>query len=190
MSIDYFKDYICHSGGCTGADMYWEKCCDKYSIKTISYSFPDHKCDGRLPRILNNQELNEGWKHVKIAAITLNKTIDFLPSYMKGLLARNWFQVKNSEAIFAVSTFLNTKVVNGGTGWAVQMAVDNKKPIYVFEQNKEHWYNYSYDNDIFELCDIPKLTKNFAGIGARDLKKVGMIAMKNIFKNECNIKEK
>jgi len=35
------------------------------------------------------------------------------------LLARDWIQVKYSDAVFAVSTLQSDKTVNGGTGWAV-----------------------------------------------------------------------
>jgi len=33
---------ICHSGGCPGADMEWEREGEKYGVKTIAYSFYNH----------------------------------------------------------------------------------------------------------------------------------------------------
>ena len=58
----------------------------------------------------------------------------------------------------------------GGTGWAVQVAVDHKKPIYFFEQNDNQWYYYDYESDRFEIYEeIPKLTEKFAGIGTREI---------------------
>ena len=45
------------------------------------------------------------------------------------LLRKNWQQVKHSDAIFAVSTIANDDTVNGGTGWAVQMAIDNTNDV-------------------------------------------------------------
>ena len=46
------------------------------------------------------------------------------------------FSVMNSngDTVFAVSTFENDShtQVKGGTGWSVQMAIDNKKPMSVF----------------------------------------------------------
>ena len=44
-------------------------------------------------------------------------------------LKKNWQQVKHSDAIFAVSTIANDDTVNGGTGWAVQKAIDNTNDV-------------------------------------------------------------
>jgi hypothetical protein len=59
--------------------------------------------------------------------------------------------------------------VKGGTGYAVQMAINEGKPVYVFDGTKEGWYTYDYNLKDFVPTDIPTLTKNFAGIGSRTL---------------------
>lgn len=179
--------YLNHSGGCPGSDMEWENESIKYGINTIAYSFPGHHQEGKNPKILNESELNEGFDNVKIAEKGIKRPlfkIQYQP-YIKNLLSRNWFQVKNAEAIYAIGTFFNNKhsLVNGGTGWAVQMAINNKKPIYLFEQNFNMWYEYNYFlNKFSPLLHIPKLTKNFAGIGTRKINDNGKNAIKEILK--------
>lgn len=42
-------------------------------------------------------------------------------------------QVKNSDAVFAIGHLVRG-IVDGGTGWAVQMAIDDGKPVYVYDQ--------------------------------------------------------
>ena len=124
------KDYICHSGGCPGADMMWENESSKYGIKTIAYSFYNHIQESNNRKILSIEELKEGYEATKIANKSLKTNInDVIYPYIRNLISRNWFQVKNSDAIFAIGTFADAEhvVVNGGTGWAVQMAVDNRK---------------------------------------------------------------
>ena len=69
-------NYICHSGGCAGADMMWETEGNKYGVKTIAYSFYNHQQDSSNQKILTVEELNEGFKHVMIAAKALNLTPD------------------------------------------------------------------------------------------------------------------
>lgn len=180
-------DYICHSGGCPGSDMMWETEGLKYGIKTISYSFRNHVQEGKFPKILTLQELAEGWEHVKIADRTLRKNVINLDSpYMRNLLCRNWFQVKNSDAIFAITTkFLTNETVDGGTGWAVQMAIDCDKPTFVFLQGQTGggWFRYKPITG-FECMygEKPKLTENFAGIGTRELNDYGRMAIRNILK--------
>lgn len=182
-NIPKIYGYICHSGGCPGADITWENESKRYGITTIAYSFLNHIHEGLHPKILNQNELAEGYEQVKLASVRLNMKTDFLPMYTKNLLARNWFQVKNADAVFAIGKMKNPFMVDGGTGWTVQMAILNKKPVFVFEQNMSLWHQYDFENDIFSpYKDVPILTPNFAGIGTRDINENGIAAIKEILK--------
>lgn len=181
-------NYICHSGGADGSDITWELEGEKYGVKTIAYSFYNHVQKSKNKRPLTVEELNEGMVAVGIANNTLKRRpLEIMYPYVKNLLARNWYQIKNSEAIFAIiAKFLGTqkKIVSGGTGWAVQMAIDNKKPVYVFDQIDNMWNKFNYETNIFDGIDyIPKLTENFAGIGTREIKENGINAIKEVYKH-------
>lgn len=176
------KKFTCHSGGALGSDITWENTCKKYNILTFAYSFKNHKQESKTPYILSDEQLEEGFEQVKISANKLNRNIQKITSYVKKLLSRNWFQVKNSEGIYAIGTIKNGKEVDGGTGWAVQMGINFKKIIFVFEQNENLWYQYNYEKEKFiPLYDkIPKLTEDFAGIGTREINQNGISAIENI----------
>ena len=184
-------NYICHSGGAEGADTVFELTCEEYEIKTITYSFPTHKSTSKNLKILTRQELVEGFQHIQIAAKSLNRNTLSSSPYVCALLARNWFQVKNSEAVFAIGEFEPKKMgifsrVKGGTGWAVQMAIDNNKEVYIFEQNENKWF-YFYKaldglNKFIPCTNIPKLTLNFAGIGTRKINDNGIQAIIDLCK--------
>ncbi len=178
--------YINHSGGCPGSDMMWEDEGYIYNVESIAYSFQGHKQESKTPKILNNEELLEGWEHVKIAEKSIGRPLFNIQSnpYVRNLLSRNWFQVKNADSIYAIGTFIDDKhkIVNGGTGWAVQMAIDNNKPVYVFEQNLNEWFIYHYpENEFKQIYSIPYLTQDFAGIGTRDLNINGEKAIKDLY---------
>lgn len=178
-------NYICHSGGCPGADMEWETQGEPYGVKTIAYSFKGHIQKGKNPKILTGAELDEGYEAVLRANKSLKRNVEYIPYYVKCLLCRNWFQVKNSEAIFAIAKkFLTKEIVDGGTGWAVQMAVDCQKPVFVFLQDVMGggWFRYMPVVG-FESChgEVPKLTKNFAGIGTREINEYGKNAIRKIY---------
>ena len=176
--------YTCHSGGCPGADMTWENEGLKYGIKTIAYSFYNHVQEGRNRKILSVEELNEGYDNVKIASKGLRRDADPPYPYVRNLLCRNWFQVKNADTIFAIGMFIDHKRVSGGTGWAVQMAVDNKKPVFVFDQIDNKWTTFNYDTENFESIDyIPTIPTNFAGVGTRKINSNGITAVQNILKH-------
>ena len=74
-------------------------------------------------------------------------------------------------------------LVDGGTGWAVQMAIDTNKGAYFFEQNENSWFLFNRDKMEFEKVDyIPTLTKNFAGIGTREINENGKKAIAAVYK--------
>lgn len=185
------NEYICHSGGCEGADMAWEEIGYHYNVNTIAYSFYNHRQHGRNQKILTTEELHEGYTAARIASKSINKPFDTIQyPYIKNLLARNWFQVKNSEAIFAIAkSLLTNTIVEGGTGWAVQMAIDCDKPVYVWVPDSMdvtggYWCRYKPVVGFEGMRgEIPKLTKNFAGIGTRDLSDAGLSAIADVYKN-------
>jgi len=164
--------------------MEWETQGEKYGVKTIAYSFYNHVQQGKNPKILTGAELAEGFEAVKIASKGLKRNPNVAYPYVKHLLCRNWFQVKNAEAIFAIAKSMTDKVVEGGTGWAVQMAIDNNKPVYVFDQEANLWTTFIYPMDIFSPYGEPlKLTENFAGIGTREINENGKLAIQKIFEH-------
>ena len=113
------------------------------------------------------------------------------------LLARNWAQVKYSDEIFAIGHIVKngdtsktgfivtseSDSVDGGTGYAIQMAIDSTKTVYVYDQDDKSWYKWSYIIDKFiKLKGTPLiLCKNFAGIGTRNLNEYGKKAIEDVF---------
>lgn len=176
--------YINHSGGASGADSYWEKCGKRYNVKTIAYSFNGHNTRSANPYILSSDELAEGWEVVKSVSKYINRNLPH-QKYVQNLLSRNWFQVKNSSAIYAIGKIdRNTnKHVKGGTGWAVQMAITYGKPVFIFDQIQKSWFIYNISiNQFSEIDYIPTLTKDFAGIGTRELSFHGGTAIDAVYK--------
>jgi hypothetical protein len=183
-------NYVNHSGGCPGADMMWENEGYRYGVETIAYSFQGHHHDSKNPKVLSYDELKEGFEHVLIANKAVKRHPQGQAPYIKNLLARNWYQVVNSDAVFAVGMFDNKGQVSGGTGWAVQMAIDNQKPVYFFNQPTNSWYFYWYTTlghipvkkDFgFAPTEIPILVQNFAGIGTRKLSIEGQRAIIQVY---------
>jgi len=113
------------------------------------------------------------------------------------LLARNWAQVKYSNQVFAIGQIVNPgqkgsrgyasrakyQSVDGGTGWAISMSIQNKKDIYVYDQIKLKWFRWSYlSMGFIELEETPKIkTQNFAGIGTRQINEAGIRAIREVY---------
>ena len=150
--IDLTK-LICHSGGAPGADTVWETDGDLFAVKTRAYSYktPKHQS-------LNKVEISE--EDYKEGIIEVNKANKWLNRYgihkYMNLLARNWAQVKYSEQIFAIGAIIkpgdkNTKgyynkgkydIVDGGTGYAVMMGINNNREVFFFDQLRDKWFRW------------------------------------------------
>lgn len=185
---------MCHSGGAKGSDTYFENISLEYGVKVSAYSYKTDYHNSVNKVEISEEDYLEGVDKIKIANKTLKR-----PNISKhmNLLSRNWSQVKYSDQIFAIGSIINpgqldkkgrlsksnSQIVSGGTGYAVQMGIDNKKEVYVFEQDLKSWYKWCYTQDKFiKKSDSIKITKeNFAGIGTREINEYGISAIKNLF---------
>lgn len=193
-------NYTCHSGGALkkagednrrqSSDLVFEDIGHEFGVKTRSYSFKGHDTGSRKEYQVNTDDkkyaetLAEADVQYVLAAAALGKHETNKP-YVRNMMLRNWFQVKHADAIFAVGKLVGQGTqVDGGTGYAVQMAINNNKPVYVFNQNNNKWYKW--EGSGFELTDTPILTPNFAGIGTRDITDAGVEAIRTLFKRTFN----
>lgn len=175
------KGYTLHSGGAIGSDYAWGYVGSLYGLepeKINHYFYGRRTPHGNNP--ISSEQYLEGVEAVKKANKTL-KRVGY-EGYLC-LLARNWMQVKKSEAIYAIVEKFSNPIVLGGTGWAVQMAIDhNVEDIYIFHQGINVWLKYNYKTKLFDRIDyVPTLKKSFAGIGTRNLCPNGLQAIINVY---------
>ena len=177
------SDITIHSGMAVGADTAWAEAANEAGIKTIGHSFKGHG-SGKRPALetrneLTDAQLKEADVHLKKANKTLNRNMN-QDNFVLNLLRRNYYQVKDSEAVIAVSKIkpgTKGKIVEGGTGWAVQMGIDMGKPVYVFDQRHKVWAKWT--GETFEKIEgLPPKFKTFAGVGSREISEDGKQAIK------------
>ena len=165
------SEFINHSGGAYGGDTMWDLIGRKHGVQ-----------DHRHYRDENNTKLSKTLDRTGVEATILSKEqmdaarveIEKLlgkkyPNTVEGnLQVRNYYQVANADAVYAVATLSdNKKGVTGGTNTAVQLGIKLNKPVFVWDLTTEQWYKY--DGKQFSPSDTPTLTKNFAGVGTRDI---------------------
>jgi hypothetical protein len=171
------SEYTNHSGGALGSDSLWDEIGREYGVVNhMHYYYGQKTPKGNIE--LTKEQLEEGWQHV----LKANKTLNRRPEQYKNLLSRNWYQVKNADAVFAIGTFTNDMklTASGGTGWAVQMAIDSRKTVYLFDQDSNKWY-LSEEGSTFYETSTPILTFNFAGIGTREINEAGKQAIRDVY---------
>jgi hypothetical protein len=191
--IDLTK-ITCHSGGATGADTVWDEIGEEFGVKTKAYSYrtKSHVSPNKVE--ISDQDYEDGVVQITKANKTLGRF--GIHKYMS-LLARNWAQVKYSKQVFAIGTIIkageksvkgyknNSKndVVDGGTGYACMMAINQENDVFVFDQIKDKWFRWSYNSLRFvELKEVPLITEqDFAGIGTREIQPNGVKAIRDVY---------
>ena len=186
-----------HTGGAVGSDSYFEELSLKMGIRVRAYSYKTkyHTSPNKVE--ISDEDYNDGVQEINRANKSLNRW--GIHKYMN-LLARNWAQVKYSKQIIAIGKIVNPgqktergycrskhQSVDGGTGYAVQMAIDHQKEVFVFDQFDEKWFRWSYITMTFIESECPKISGDFAGIGSRQLNQSGMNAINNVFKKTFSI---
>lgn len=191
--LDTSKPITLHSGGADGADTYWGEISKQYGIKANHYRYGDMKKGNKT---ITKEDAKEGKEKVLIAGKQTGAISKYAKNIHKPELIRNWSQVKHSDTIIAVGhivskgekLFPNQKTdtrtaniiaVAGGTGYAVQMAINEGKPVYVYDQERKQWYKNI--NGKWSKSEIPIITNNFAGIGTRALNEDSKKAIRDVY---------
>ena len=194
-------EYTNHSGGAIGSDTQWDIIGKEFGMVNNRHYYTGEKGPKNAPLgnvdITNNPIAVEGASKVAQAA---KQMWGYKYNTMKDQrLIRNWAQVANSDAVFAIGTLgkegdiwkgdeksaeprkLLKFAVQGGTGYAVEMAIQAGKPVYVFDQVRNQWYKNI--NGEWSKSEVPTLTKNFAGIGTREINEAGKQAIRDVYAN-------
>lgn len=188
--FEALKGNICLSGGADGSDLQWGMNAGRDGQSVIHWSFEGHKSGAPAQEqvILTQEQLERADEALKRASKPLKRPWPGKRSQnVKSLLRRNWYQVRWAESVYAVGSFRHDGVVNGGTGWAVQMFLDRHAqlaqfeplPLYVFDQENGQWFQYVGG---WKAIDAPPKPQGiWAGIGTRELNSAGKWAIRNLF---------
>lgn len=198
MSIDLFNllneesknaKNVCYSGGAGGSDRFFGIWATKNGHELLHYGFKGHKYKGHDPsfNVIVPQELLDS-QEIKDLLNKANETLKRkVPSsgYVYNLLARNRYQILNTERVYCMVKEVNKKTVSGGTGWAVEMyRVSTEKPeIYAYCTTLNKCYEYDYKQGKFiEVFYVPTPHGKWTGIGTRSATIQHLNKFSNFFK--------
>lgn len=187
-----------HTGGALGSDSYFEKLSIEYGISVRAYSYKTKYHNSPNKVEISEEDYLDGVSEVNRANKFLNRW--GIHKYMN-LLARNWPQVKYSKQIIAIGRIVNPgqktskgycrstgQSVDGGTGYAIQMGINNMRDIWVFDQFMEKWFRWSYSSMSFVESECPSIMSNdFAGIGTREINQSGINAIEDVFRKTFSL---
>lgn len=182
------SDYTNHSGGAYGGDTFWDIIGREFGVtehkhyrdagnKSLSAQL---RKAGIEPTVLSKEEMDNA--RVAVENLLGKK----YPDTTEGnLQVRNYYQVANSDAVYAIAELSYeyrsaaertagadmslAKKVKGGTNTAVQLGITLNKPTYVWDISSKKWHQWDSSKNEFVEVATPTLTKNFAGVGSRDI---------------------
>ena len=193
--LDKFKTRMT-SGGAEGADRYFAEVMSELGAPVFHYSFEKHlptavRSKGEVVKLTESQ-LAEANKEMEKTSVNIDRPTGNLTDYVTDLIRRNWHVVKHAQSVYATAPIIKKgrnamRVVDGGTGWGIDMAIRHKKNVFVFDskqgskETSDSWHQYNYNTGTFQRLqgDPPKPPKNWAGIGTREISDVAKKAIKS-----------
>ena len=175
---------ILFSGGAAGAEAAFGACAEAHGIEEVNFTFEGHQeVRRRGVRALNHEELLAGDVSLEYVSRLMNRRYAEGPTIRK-VLQTLWYQVNSGQEIYVVGTILADGTVRGGTGWGAEFAKLCNKPLNVFDQEKDAWFNWAgaawktVDSATGPVIQHP----HFTGTGTRKLQANGLRAIEQLFK--------
>jgi hypothetical protein len=174
------------SGGAEGADTAWGEQAKKAGHQVHHFVFKGHhnsKIDGAV--IIPPDRLVEADPTMKrVNDEVLHRSFPAHSVFVTNLLRRNYFQVVNSDAVYAVAGIDGTSVF-GGTAWAIEafkILNPHSNNIFVFDQENDGWYRWNPETSCWvSIGTPPSPSGRWTGIGTWTLEHNGQEAIEALF---------
>ncbi|MCA1563841.1 MAG: hypothetical protein LC804_27540 [Acidobacteria bacterium] len=174
------EDVILFSGGAPGAEAEFGACAERHRIEEVNFTFDGHNIVRRRGvRVLNHEELQAGDVSLEYVSRLMHRRYTDSPT-LRRVLQTLWYQVNNGQEIYVVGAILEDGTVRGGTGWGAEFAKLCNKPLFVFDQEKRRWFEWTAND--WKECDTPVITHpHFTGTGTRLVNDDGKRAIEELF---------
>ena len=177
------EDFILFSGGAKGAEAEFGANAEQFGIEEVNFTFEGHRIvRQRGLRVLNHEELKNGDVSLEYVSQLMHRRYTATNTFRK-VLQSIWYQVNNGQEIYVIGEILEDKTIKGGTGWGAEFAKLCNKPLWVFDQKRDAWFNWNQADWIeCKSKDKPVIKHiHFAGTGTRFLEENGRKAVKELF---------
>src|SRR5262245_13364946 len=174
------NDFILFSGAAPGAEAEFGACAERHGIEEVNFTFDGHtEARRRGIRVLNHEEVRAGDVSLEYVARLMNRRYTHSPTIRK-ILQTLWYQINNGQEIYVVGVIQADRTVRGGTGWGAEFAKLCNKPLFVCDQEKDGWFEWS--GEAWKpQTDTPIVTHpQFTGTGTRHVQENGSRASEGL----------
>jgi len=179
------EDCILFSGGAQGTESEFGRAAERFGVEEVNFSFDGHRPERtRGLRVLNHEELLAGDVSLAYVSRLMHRRYPDTPTFRK-ILQSIWYQVNAGQEIYVVGAIQADRTVRGGTGWGAEFAKLCNKPLFVFDQAKNAWFEWDGDRDEWHQrasADVPVIAHvHFTVMGTRVLEDNGRRAIAELF---------
>ncbi len=179
------KQCVLYSGGAAGTEQFFGALAEGWGIEEVNYSFEGHQTERkRGVRVLTSEEL--ALKDVSLTYVSrlMNREYTQAPLFRKILQSICW-QVSSGSQVVVVGAIQPDNTVKGGTGWGAEFAKICNKPLLVFDQVRNGWFEWNKSEWV--PVEEPVVTQtHFCATGTRFLEDNGRDAIQGLFKRSFN----
>ena len=179
MQADVGSGFVLCTGGAKETDQLAEELGLQFGVQVEVIIPPGHS-RSRTITPLSPRVLTLANPHIEEAAEKLDKRVptDF---YIPQLIQRIYEIVRRADIVYAFGILEDDgRRVQGGTGWSVQLGLDQGKKVFLYDIESEAWFRSVYvhkrvegslEIDTVFICtsDKPTLHQNSAVVGSRVL---------------------
>lgn len=168
------------SGGARGSEAAFGAIAADYGIPEVNFTFKGHKQERVVGQyLLSESELRAGNVSLVYVSNRLNRV------YSEGTLIRRvlqtlWHMVSRSQQVFVIGEIQEDGTVVGGTGWSVELARMWDKELWVFDQARLAWYQWTTQDWVRGTPTISEA--NHCGTGTRYLTEEGKSAIEDLYR--------
>ena len=168
------------SGGAKGSEAAFGAAAEHWGLNEVNFSFPGRETERKRGVVeLTTEELERGAVSKAYIKAQLRRSFPQTEKFQL-LLKSIWHQVATASQVFVIGEIQEDNTVKGGTGWAAELARHFRKPMFVFDQSKNGWFQW--DVDVWKPVDSPHIMKTrFAGTGTRFISESGQKAITELF---------
>lgn len=180
------SENVCLSGGAIGADTAWGYAALRAGHKVIHYTFAGHTAAVANTVRLSDAEMLEADPALVAANRALKRRFPSGSNFVNNLLRRNFWQIRDTERVYAVAHLQGDRFVAGGTAWAIEMYLQRASAVpecYIFNTGQGCWFRWDAAAHMFLTIGgkPPVPHGRYTGIGTRDLDGHAGRAIQDVF---------
>ncbi|MFZ0132868.1 MAG: hypothetical protein WAK95_10025 [Desulfobacterales bacterium] len=170
-----------YSGGHKGAESEFGKHAECWGIEEVNFSFDGHEIERtRGVRVLDATDLDKGDVSMEIVSARMGRNYSKADKIRK-VIQSIFHMVNNGYHVVAVGWIQPDGTVKGGTGWGVELAKLFNRPISVFDQEKNQWFEWKENR--WEAARPVITDTTFVGTGTRHLTDAGRQAIADLYEH-------